>query len=227
MSKGPVRFTSQWILVGVIMFYTIGTAMIARHTKRIFKPASAGGSEHSAYSNSIVSSERPVQPRPVVGEYWQNNNNTSLNNWGPNGSNLMLDIAFGTEQFYDGNNTPEPSDEQIAVEDCKAEKTEVQQELTKIRTKRKCVERILKKAVIKPYSLNGQTKGLQMTGLDVKTEADAIFLKNGDIILAVNGQILKSKKQAYDIFKKARKEPIMIIDILQKGKAKKYLLDFQ
>ncbi|MHC4727589.1 MAG: hypothetical protein ACYS17_10215 [Planctomycetota bacterium] len=226
MSKGPVRFTSQWVLIGVILFYTLGSTMIARHTKRIFKPVSAGGSEHGEYSGI---SERPNQMQSVFERSWHNNT-TGLINWGPEESNnfMLYDIAFGADQFYKESNASEPSDEQQNTEEvCDAEVTEVQQELTKIRTKRKCVERILKKADIEPFSLNGQIKGLQITGLDEKTEAEAIFLKNGDIILAVNGQILSSKKEAYNIFKKARKEPIMIIDLLQKGKAKKYLLDFQ
>ncbi|MHC4560681.1 MAG: hypothetical protein ACYS80_25655 [Planctomycetota bacterium] len=205
MRKDPVRFTSQWALIGVILFYTVGTAMIARHTKRIFTPASAGGSEH-----------------PVVEEHWQNNTTGLIHSDGEDSNLMLYDVIFGAEQSYEESKT---SKEQNTEKVGDAEKK--QQELTKIRTKLKCVEKILKNAVIEPYYVNGQIEGLQIFGLDKISEAKALFLKSGDIILAVNGKTLSSKKEAYDIFKKARKEPIMIVDLLQDGQAKKLLLDFQ
>lgn len=227
MHKNPVRFTSQWALIGVILFYTLGTTMIARHTKRIFKPASAGGSEYSEYSEYYRISESPNQPEPLVEEHWQNSN-TGLIHWDGEESNLMLyDVAFGTEQFYKDGNTNEPSGDRNTDKIGDAEKKDAQQELTKIRTKIKCVETILKNADIEPYCVNGQIKGLQINGLDEISEAKTLLLKSGDIILAVNGKTLSSKRDAYEIFKKARKEPIMIIDLLQEGEPKKFLLDFQ
>ena len=132
----------------------------------------------------------------------------------------------GIEQFFNGNNTTEPSWDQNAEKKSDTEKI-AQQEPTKVRTKIKYVESILKKAVIEPYNINGQIEGLQRSGLDKISEARALLLKSGDIILAVNGRTLSSKKEAYDIFKKARKEPIMIVDLLQDGEAKTLLFDFQ
>ncbi len=129
----------------------------------------------------------------------------------------------GIEQFFNGNNTTEPSMEKKSD----AEKKDAQGELTKVWTKIKCVESVLKNAVIVPYYINGQIEGLQINGLDEISEAKALLLKSGDIILAVNGQTLSSKKKAYDIFKKARKEPIMIVDLLQDGETKVLLFDFQ
>ena len=225
MRKDPVRFTSQWALIGVILFYTICTALIARHTNKIFKPASAGGSEYSQYSRI---SEQSNQPEPLVVEYLQDSITGPIY-WGGDKSDFMLyDVAFGAEQFYhDGNqdgNTPEPSDEPNTQEI--EEKKDAPQELTKIRTKRKCVETILRKAVIEPYCVNGQVKGLRISGLEKISQAKDLLLKSGDVIIAVNGNSLSSKKDAYNIFKKARKEPIMIIDLLQNGEPKKFLLDF-
>lgn len=209
MSKGPVRFTSQWALIAVIMFYTLGTTMIARHTKRIFKPASAGGSEYAEYSRI---SESLNQLETLAGpEQWQNSSTDQIY-WEDDGSYLTLyDVAFGNEQ----QNTE------------KEEKKEVKQELIKIRTNRKCVETILRKAVIDTYCVNGRVEGLQLNALDEISQARDLLIRSGDIILAVNGQTLSSKKEAYDIFKKARKEPIMIIDLLQDEQPKKFLLDFQ
>ena len=133
----------------------------------------------------------------------------------------------GIEQFFSANNTTEPSGGRDTEKKSDTEKKDAQQEMTKVRTKIKCVESVLKNAVIKPYCINGQIEGLQINGLNKISEAKALLLKSGDIILAVNGRTLSSKKDAYDIFKKARKEPIMIIDLLQDGEAKQLLLDFQ
>jgi hypothetical protein len=234
MPKGPVRFTSQWVLVGVILFYTVGTVIIARHTKRIFKPASAGGSEHREYSTMPGTiPETPVRSISVVTEHWQQNNPSGLINWNGKGSNLMFgNIDLGNGLFNQDVNTSDTSglqddSEKVDDEEKEEEEKPAQQELTKIQAERKSVERILRKADIEPYYRDGQINGLQITGLDEKTEAEAVFLKNGDVILAVNGQTLSSKKEAYDIFIDARKEPIMIIDLLQKGQTNKYLLDFQ
>jgi type II secretory pathway component PulC len=136
-------------------------------------------------------------------------------------------MSPGIEQFFYGNNTTEPSGPQNTEKKSDKERKDAQQELTKVRTKIKCVISVLKNAVIQPYCVNGQIEGLQINSLDEISEAKTLLLKSGDIILAVNGQTLSSKKDAYDIFKKARKEPIMIVDLLQDGEAKKLLLDFQ
>ncbi len=135
--------------------------------------------------------------------------------------------GLGIEQFFNGDNTTEPSGDQNTEKKSDTEKKDAQQEITKVRTKLKCVESVLKNAVIVPYYINGQIEGLQINGLDEISEAKALLLKSGDIILAVNGQTLSSKKEAYDIFKKARKEPIMIVDLLREGEAKILLFDFQ
>jgi type II secretory pathway component PulC len=132
----------------------------------------------------------------------------------------------GIEQFFSGNITVESSGAQN-TDKSDRQKKDTQQELIKVRTKLKCVESILKKAVIKSYRINDQIEGLQINGLDKISEAKALLLKSGDIILAVNGQTVDSKKEAYNIFKKARKEPIMIIELLQDGEAKKLLFDFR
>ncbi|MCP4609133.1 MAG: hypothetical protein GY845_10520 [Planctomycetes bacterium] len=222
MRKDPVRFTSQWALIGVILFYTIGTALISRHTKKLFTPASAGGSEYSQYNSRIP--EQTNQPEPLVEDYAQDSIVGPIYGGGDGYDLALYDIAFGPEQFYQDSNTPEAFDEPNTQEI--EEKKDAPQELTKIRTKMKCVETILRKAVIKPYCVDGQVKGLQISGLEKISQAKDLLLKNGDVIIAVNGNSLSSKKDAYRIFKKARKEPIMIIDLLQNGEPKKFLLDF-
>lgn len=233
MRKDPVRFTSQWALIGVILFYTVGTALISRHTKKLFTPASAGGSEYShEYSQYSRISEQSNQPEPlVVEEYAQDGIIGPIYGGGDEYDLTLYNVAFGSEQFNedeDGNleESPDDSNDEQITDDTDTEKKDAPQELTKIHTKIKCVETILRKSVIEPYCVDGQVKGLQISGLEKISQAEDLLLKSGDVIIAVNGNTLSSKKDAYSIFIKARKEPIMIIDLLQDGEPKKFLLDF-
>jgi hypothetical protein len=132
---------------------------------------------------------------------------------------------FGTEQYNSNNDTSEtPS---IQNNDKTIDKVRTskppKQVMTKIRTKIKCVETILKKAVIEPYLINGQIEGLRITGLDRILLAKDLLLKSGDIIRTVNGHPLNSKRRAYQVFKRARKQPIMKVELLRDGKTRTLL----
>lgn len=133
----------------------------------------------------------------------------------------------GIEQFFYDNNTNEPFGEDNAEKKSDTQKRDIQQEPIRLQTKLKYIESILKKAAIEPYSINGQIEGLRIKGLDKMFQAKALQLKSGDIIIAVNGYTLSSQRKAYDIFKKARKEPMMTVDLLRDGKTKQLLFDFQ
>jgi hypothetical protein len=90
--------------------------------------------------------------------------------------------------------------------------------LKRIRTKVKSIETVLRKAVIKPYhNINGQIEGLQISGLEKILVAKGLLLKSGDVICLVNGQLLSSKKIASKVFRKARKLPIMEVELLRNG----------
>lgn len=134
---------------------------------------------------------------------------------------------FDIDQYFSSNNTSELSESQNTEKVVAHKKTDPQREPTLIKTKIKSVENVLKKAVINSCRVNGQIEGLQITGLDKIPHAKSLLLKSGDIILTINGYTLRSKKEAYNIFKKARKQPIMIVDLLQDGQAKKFLYDFR
>lgn len=77
------------------------------------------------------------------------------------------------------------------------------------------IEIMLTKAVIEPYTIDGQVEGLKITGLENIRGAEELGLKNGDIIRAVNGQRLTSKQKAYQIFKKARSQAAANIELLR------------
>lgn len=128
---------------------------------------------------------------------------------------------FGAEQSSNGIDTIETSSGQNIEQtsDTVRMNTPAEQVLTKIRTKMRYIEAVLKNAVIEPYHINGHIEGLRITGLDKVLVARDLLLKSGDIIRVVNGQLLSSKKRAFKIFKRARKRPIMEIELLRDGKS--------
>jgi hypothetical protein len=223
MHARQVRFGSQWFLVGVIFFCTVGATMIARYIERIDTPTSAVGSECATMP------EVQNLPEPPLGEYRQESA-TSLIPSDVDGSNLKLCAdAFVTERSSNDSDTTEkaPGQNIVKTSDTAGTNTPAKQVPTTVRTKIKFVEAILKKAVIEPYYINGQIEGLRITGLDRILVARELLLKSGDIIRAVNGHPLNSNRQAYEIFKKARKKPVMTVDLLQDGEAKTLLFDFR
>jgi len=136
---------------------------------------------------------------------------------------------FSTERPSNGcDNTETPAGQNIEkTSDTVRTSAPAEQVLTKVRTKFRCLETILKKAVIEPYQINGKIEGLRITGLDKISVARDLLLKSGDIIRAVNGHPLNSKRQAYKIFMKARKKSIMTVDLLRDGEVQALLFDFQ
>lgn len=82
------------------------------------------------------------------------------------------------------------------------------------------IEIMLTKAVIEPYTIDGQVEGLKITGLENIRGAEGLGLKNGDIIRTVNGHRLTSKQKAYQIFKKARSQEAMNIELLRDNESK-------
>jgi len=82
------------------------------------------------------------------------------------------------------------------------------------------IEIMLTNAVIEPYTIDGQVEGLRITGLENISGAEDLGLKNGDIIRTVNGHRLTGKQRAYQIFKKARSQESMNIELLRGSETK-------
>lgn len=83
------------------------------------------------------------------------------------------------------------------------------------------VEAILNNAAIEPYFVDGQIEGLRITDLENISAVKELGLKNSDIIRAVNGHRLTNKQRAYQIFKKARSQAVIDIELLRDNKTKK------
>ncbi len=99
-----------------------------------------------------------------------------------------------------------------------------EQDPVKVQTRMGCVETILKKAIIEPCVANDQVEGLRITGLENIQAAKYIGLKNGDILRVVNGHRLTSKQKAYQIFKKARSQATISLELLRGTEIKRFSL---
>jgi type II secretion system protein C len=122
---------------------------------------------------------------------------------------------------HNENNTQAPSSQTIG-ESGKAIKPvlSVKQSLAEVPTRTAHVVAMLTKAVIEPYAVNDQVEGLRITGLENIPMAKAFGLKDGDIIREVNGHRLTSKQKALQVFKKARSQPTMSLELLRDGETK-------
>lgn len=131
---------------------------------------------------------------------------------------LKLNIAGGHNE-----NKSQPISSKSINKKSEAVKASLQDEEApiEVRTKIKHVEAILKKAVIEPYIVNGKIEGLRITDLEKISIAKDLGLKNGDVVRGVNGHRLTSKQKAYQVFKKARTQPTMSIELLRGDKTKK------
>lgn len=96
----------------------------------------------------------------------------------------------------------------------------VEQPSAEIAKKIAQVDEILTNAVIEPYAVNGQIEGLRITGLEKIPMAKDLGFKNGDIIRVVNGHRLTGKREAYQIFKKARAQEAINLELLRGGETK-------
>ena len=96
-----------------------------------------------------------------------------------------------------------------------------------IRVKRKHMEKMLRKSVIKLYSIGSRVEGLRITGLNKQKGAGGLGLKDGDVIRSVNGHRLTSKGKAYRVFQKTKSLPVINIELLRGGEIKRLRFAFQ
>ncbi len=82
------------------------------------------------------------------------------------------------------------------------------------------LEVILNEAAIEPYLVDGQIEGLKITDLDKIPAAKSFGLKNGDIVRRLNGHRLTSKQKAFQVFKKAKSESTVSLELLNNGETR-------
>jgi len=108
-------------------------------------------------------------------------------------------------------------EEQISLLDTEGETGSVDT----YRTRLGRIESILRKAKIRPYVADGEVQGLKLGGLDKISAARDFGLRDGDVIQIINGQRLTSKQKAYQIFLKARTQPVINLELLRGEKKRK------
>jgi hypothetical protein len=140
---------------------------------------------------------------------------------------VQTEASQGLDEFFAGSSAAETCGDRGIEQKEDGEENDARQETTRIKTKLRIIESILRNAAIEPYYVNGQIEGIRLNGLDEIAQAKALLLESGDIIRAVNGQALTGKIKAYVIFKRARKEPTMTVDLVRDGETKQLLFDFK
>ena len=84
------------------------------------------------------------------------------------------------------------------------------------------VAAIVKSARLTPHVVEGKTKGLRITGLKDMSMARFVGLQEGDVVQVVNGQELTSPQKAFQVFRKAKAQSSLTVQLLR-GKEKKTL----
>jgi len=149
-----------------------------------------------------------------------------------NGHRKMLSLRAA--ETRSGSGTPAPSAKPgadagkvVTTKSVSSVRQAPKQTPVAVPTKIGYVEDILTKAVIQPYAVNGQVQGLRITGLEKVRAAEALGLKNGDIIRLVNGQQLTSLQKAFQVFQKAKSQPTISLELSRGGDTKTLTFDLQ
>ena len=145
-----------------------------------------------------------------------------------NGERKILRLTMAQFGSYN-NSDARVRSSQAVTEISKAVKTNLstEQEPSEVQSRTGPVETIWKKAVIDPYAVDDQIVGLRITGLENIKAAKNLGLKNGDVVRLVNGHQLTSKQKAYQIFKKARSQAVINVELLRDEKIKKLSFDLR
>jgi len=77
------------------------------------------------------------------------------------------------------------------------------------------MEVFLEKMEIIPYVVDGEGRGLSITGLDNLSMAGFFGFENGDVIQTINGQMLTDKQKAFQVLKKARSQSSINLQLLR------------
>jgi general secretion pathway protein C len=82
------------------------------------------------------------------------------------------------------------------------------------------MEAILRTVEVSPYVVNNEAKGLRISGLEGLSLAKYIGLRDGDVIQAINGQMVTDKRKAFQVLRKARALSSSDIQLLRGKEAK-------
>lgn len=83
------------------------------------------------------------------------------------------------------------------------------------------MENILKTVQVSPHIVNGESKGLRITGLEASGVAKYAGFENGDIIQTINGQEVSDRRNAFQALRKARAMSCLDTQFLRGEETKK------
>jgi len=134
------------------------------------------------------------------------------------GQKKLLNIGNAAPQGHDEVYSASGGDDAPGVAGIEDDFTEKQ--ATMVNARLADVDTVLRKAAIKPHVTGGRMDGIRISRVEDLKAAKALGLQNGDIIVAVNGHRLTSKQKAYQVFKKARSQPVIDIELLRDNEVK-------
>jgi len=79
---------------------------------------------------------------------------------------------------------------------------------------------VLKRAKLSPYVVDGEAKGIRISGLENFGLARYVGFENGDIIQTINGQRLTNGRKAFQVFRKAQALSSSDIQLLRSNEKK-------
>ena len=136
---------------------------------------------------------------------------TKPENWSSSGS--MVTIRVGP---VEKNEEPVMTQKQNAVESGKVispAERDINKKAYVEQVRR--MEAFLENMKVAPYIINGQQEGLCITGLDDLNVAECFGFENGDVIQAINGQMLTDKQKAFQVLKKGRSQSSLNFQLLR------------
>ncbi len=134
------------------------------------------------------------------------------------GQRMVLKLNIASSGSNNNNQLTSP---QAINEMSKVAKADLHTKKADVQTKIEYVEAVLNNAAIVPYFVDGKAEGLQITGLENLSIAKNLGLKNKDVIRSVNGHRLTNKQKAFQVFKKAKSQQAIDIELLRDNNTKK------
>ena len=80
------------------------------------------------------------------------------------------------------------------------------------------VRDIIRNVTIRPYSADGKRCGIAVTALNEKGILKELGVKEGDVIMTVNGLTLNSPYQIFNAYRKLKDKDELIVDILRRNR---------
>ncbi len=86
------------------------------------------------------------------------------------------------------------------------------------------MQSIFRIANLSPVEVDGTNQGLKITGIQSFPLAKELGLKENDVIQSINGHMLSSKRQGFQVLQKAKTQPVIEMKLIRDGKNKNFTI---